>query len=116
MIQASNPSFFEHHVFFCMNIREATDAAEPRACCGGTAASAAQQHAKKRIKNLKLGGPGKVRINQAGCLDRCEQGPCLVVYPQATWYTYVDEHDIDAIIDEHIVGGQIVKRLEIAAP
>jgi NADH:ubiquinone oxidoreductase subunit E len=48
------------------------------------------KHAKKRIKKLGLSGQGKVRINKAGCLDRCEEGPVVVVYPQGTWYTYVD--------------------------
>jgi len=58
-------------------------------------------------------GQGQVRINQAGCLDRCEEGPCLVVYPEATWYTYVDTSDIDEIIDSHLVGGKPVERLKI---
>jgi (2Fe-2S) ferredoxin len=104
---------FEHHVFFCLNVREPVAGEAPRACCGGVTASSAQQHAKKRVKALGLSGAGKVRINQAACLDRCEQGPCLVVYPQGTWYSYVDNEDIDAIINGHIVGGQVVSRLEL---
>lgn len=115
MTAPTSPLFFEHHVFFCLNVREPVNGEVPRACCGGEAATAAQQHAKKRIKQLQLSGPGKVRINQAGCLDRCEQGPCLVVYPQGTWYTYIDNSDIDAIIDGHIVGGQVVERLALPA-
>lgn len=114
---ASQPShYFEHHVFFCLNVRTVEVGQAPRACCGGASASAAQQHAKQRIKTLQKSGAGAVRINQAGCLDRCEQGPCLVVYPQGTWYTYVDTHDIDAIIDEHILGGQVVQRLCLDQP
>jgi len=58
-------------------------------------------------------GEGKVRINQAGCLDRCEEGPICVVYPEAVWYTYVDEDDIDDIIDSHLVNGEPVERLKI---
>ncbi len=108
--------YFEHHVFFCLNVRHPVAGQAARACCGSEAASSAQQHAKKRIKALNLSGPGKVRINQAGCLDRCEQGPCLVVYPQGTWYSYVDNADIDAIIDEHVLGGQVVTRLQLDAP
>jgi len=54
-----------------------------------------------------------VRINSAGCLDRCELGPCVVIYPEGTWYTYVDEKDIDEIIDEHLVHGRPVERLKI---
>ena len=118
MIESNIPHYFEHHVFFCMNVRTVAAGETPRVCCGGAQASTAQQHAKKRIHALKLGGKGSVRINQAGCLDRCEQGPCLVIYPQGTWYTYVDESDIDAIIDEYILGGQVVSRLQLpdAAP
>jgi (2Fe-2S) ferredoxin len=56
-----------------------------------------------------------VRINKAGCLDRCAGGPVMVVYPQAVWYTFVDEHDIDEIIDSHLVKGQPVERLKVPA-
>lgn len=73
----------------------------------------AQQHAKRRIKELNMNGHGKVRINQAGCLDRCEEGPVMVVYPEGTWYTYVDNSDIDDIIDNHLLGGKVVDRLKI---
>jgi (2Fe-2S) ferredoxin len=60
-----------------------------------------------------LAEPGQVRINMAGCLERCEEGPVLVVYPQEIWYTYVDEEDIDEIISEHIQNGRIVERLRL---
>jgi (2Fe-2S) ferredoxin len=72
-----------------------------------------KDHAKKRVKQLGIKGQGGVRINSAGCLDRCEEGPCIVVYPEGTWYTYVDEKDIDEIIDEHLVKGRPVERLKI---
>ena len=72
-----------------------------------------QQYAKKRVKALGLSGQGKVRMNRAGCLDRCDEGPVLVVYPEAVWYTYIDRADIDEIIDRHVVGGEIVERLRI---
>jgi (2Fe-2S) ferredoxin len=58
-------------------------------------------------------GPGKVRVNKAGCLDRCAGGPVAVVYPEAVWYTFVDRHDIDEIVDEHLVKGRVVERLKI---
>ncbi len=70
-------------------------------------------YAKKRIGELSLSGAGKVRINQSGCLDRCDEGPCIVVYPEGIWYTYVDETDIDEIIDEHLKNGRVVERLKI---
>lgn len=100
--------YFDQHVFICMNQRE-----DGRPCCSAQGAQAAQKHAKCRIKELGLSGPGKIRINQSGCLDRCEEGPVLVIYPQGTWYTYVDTDDIDDIVDTHLVGGKIVDRLKI---
>lgn len=72
-----------------------------------------REYAKARIKAMGLAGKGRVRINQAGCLDRCEEGPIIVVYPEGVWYTYVDEHDVDEIVQEHLIHGRIVKRLRI---
>lgn len=72
-----------------------------------------RDYAKARIKALGLSGEGKIRINTAGCLDRCSEGPVLVIYPEGTWYTYVDNEDIDEIIGEHLIGGRIVERLKI---
>lgn len=84
-----------------------------RACCADRGAQAMQEHTKRKIKQLNLNGEGKIRINKAGCLDRCDDGPVLVVYPQGTWYTYVDQSDIDEIIEVDLVGGGIVERLKI---
>ena len=72
-----------------------------------------QAYAKQRVKERGLAGRGKVRINKAGCLDRCDEGPVVVVYPEAVWYTYVDRDDIDEIIDEHVIHGRVVERLKI---
>jgi (2Fe-2S) ferredoxin len=101
-------SFYKHHVFFCLNRRD-----PPEACCANHNAEKIREYAKARVKALGLHGEGKVRINAAGCLDRCEEGPCVVVYPEGVWYTYVDEKDIDEIIDEHLVNGRVVDRLRI---
>ena len=76
-------------------------------------AEAAFDHMKKRIKKLELNGEDKVRINRAGCLDRCNEGPVMVVYPEAIWYTFVDNADIDEIIDSHLINGKVVERLKI---
>ncbi len=101
-------SYYKHHVFFCCNQRE-----EGERCCNDRGSRKMRDYAKERVKALNLAGKDKVRINQAGCLDRCDEGPVLVVYPGAVWYTYVDQHDIDEIIDEHLVRGRVVKRLRI---
>jgi (2Fe-2S) ferredoxin len=106
----SDQPYYQKHVFFCLNQREES---EGRPCCFNKGAQQAQEHAKKRVKELGLNGHGKIRINKAGCLDRCEEGPVMVVYPEGTWYTYIDTQDIDEIIDEHLVKGKIVERLKI---
>lgn len=72
-----------------------------------------RDYAKSRIKALKLSGKNKVRINNAGCLDRCDEGPVIVIYPEEVWYTYIDKDDIDEIINEHLMNGRIVERLRI---
>ncbi len=96
-------SYYKYHVFFCLNQR---DPGAERPSCANCNAQAMQEHAKKRVKQLGLAGPGQVRINKAGCLERCELGPALVVYPEGVWYTYVDESDIDEIVDSHLVNGK----------
>jgi (2Fe-2S) ferredoxin len=104
----SEQGFYKHHVFFCVNQREGGEQ-----CCNQHDAEGMRGYAKGRIKSLGLNGEGRIRINNAGCLDRCSEGPVLVVYPDETWYTYVDKKDIDEIIDEHLVHGRVVERLKI---
>jgi len=101
-------SHYQYHVFFCTNQRE-----DGSACCADHNAQAMRDYAKQRVKALGLSGPGKCRINSAGCMDRCGEGPVIAIYPEAIWYTYVDQADIDEIIDEHLVKGHIVERLKI---
>jgi (2Fe-2S) ferredoxin len=103
-------SYFNRHIFFCCNQREP---GADRPSCNECGSEALRAYAKKRVKELGLSGEGKVRVNQAGCLDRCETGPVCVVYPDATWYTFIDEEDVDEIIDSHLVKGEEVKRLKI---
>ena len=99
-------SYYERHIFFCLNQRT-----NGEGCCADHGAQAAFDHCKVRVKNEGLAGPGKVRVNKAGCMDRCAGAPVAVVYPEGVWYTYVDTSDIDEIIDSHLVGGRIVERL-----
>ena len=99
-------NFYKHHVFFCLNQRT-----NGEACCQDKGAEAAFDHMKARVKKLALSGEGKVRINRSGCLDRCSEGPVMVIYPQAVWYTFVDNDDIDEIVESHLVNNQVVKRL-----
>jgi len=102
--------YYERHIFFCINDR-GPDSDRPS--CNSCGSAGMREYAKTRVKQLGLAGAGKVRVNQSGCLDRCEEGPVCVVYPEGTWYTYVDETDIDEIVDSHLVGGKLVDRLKI---
>jgi len=98
--------YFQRHIFFCLNQR-----GNGEACCAQHEAQAAFDHCKKRIKDAGLAGPGGVRVNKAGCLDRCAGGPVAVVYPEGVWYTFVDKDDIDEIVESHLRDGQPVERL-----
>lgn len=101
-------SYYQKHVFICTNQRDGG-----RQCCANQGARELLDYAKQRIKDLQLNGKGKVRINLAGCLDRCQEGPVLVVYPDAVWYRYASKRDIDEIIDMHVIEGHVVERLVI---
>jgi len=102
-------SYFTHHVFFCTNQRE-----NGEACCNNFNAQKMRDYVKHKVKSLGLSDQeDRIRINSAGCMDRCEQGPVLVVYPEGTWYTYVDESDLDEIIEQHLHHGRVVERLKI---
>jgi (2Fe-2S) ferredoxin len=102
-------SYFDKHVFFCTNQRE--DGSD---CCGNRSAQKARDYVKDKVKVLGLSNrQNKIRINSAGCLDRCDDGPVLVVYPEGVWYTFVDESDLDEIIESHLKNGQVVERLKI---
>ncbi len=97
---------FKKHIFFCTNVRE-----NGESCCGTHNAQAMRDYTKKICKNKNL--DACVRVNQAGCLGRCEHGPVIVIYPEATWYTYMDEEDIDEIIEHSLLNDKIVNRLLI---
>jgi (2Fe-2S) ferredoxin len=101
-------SYYRYHVFFCINQRTN---GEP--CCADKGSPALRDYAKQRVKQLGLAGKGGVRVNNAGCMDRCGEGPVIAIYPEGVWYTYVDQEDVDEIIDEHLLHGRVVKRLRI---
>ncbi|MEY4753487.1 MAG: hypothetical protein RJA44_1162 [Pseudomonadota bacterium] len=99
-------SYYERHIFFCLNQRS-----NGESCCAEQGAQAGFEHCKARVKAEGLAGVGKVRVNKAGCLDRCAGGPVAVVYPEAVWYTFVDQSDIDEIVESHLKNGRVVERL-----
>ncbi|MBB5206200.1 (2Fe-2S) ferredoxin [Inhella inkyongensis] len=99
-------SYYQRHIFFCLNER-----ANGEACCAQHGAQQAFEHCKSRVKAAQATGPGAVRVNKAGCLDRCAGAPVAVVYPEGVWYTFVDQSDIDEIVDRHLLKGEVVERL-----
>jgi (2Fe-2S) ferredoxin len=100
---------FEKHIFICTNQRPDGN---PRGCCDPYGNAELHRAFKEKLK--KHGIPNsKVRANKAGCLDQCEVGPTVVVYPDNVWYGSVTPADVDEIIDAHIVGGNPVARLVI---
>lgn len=102
-------SFFDKHVFFCTNQRE--DGGD---CCNNHGAQKARDYVKNKVKELGISNrQNNIRINTAGCMDRCDNGPVIVVYPEGIWYTYTGERDLDEIITEHLQHGRIVERLKI---
>ncbi len=101
-------SYFKHHVFICCNQRTNGDVS-----CNDHGASDIFEYTKARVAELKLNQSGMVRINKAGCLGRCLEGPVMVVYPEAIWYQFVDKEDIEEIIASHLVNGVPVDRLRI---
>ena len=103
-------NFYHHHVFICENEREE---GHPRGCCAKENASELREYLKERVKEQHLNGKGKIRINKAGCLDRCELGPVMVIYPEECWYRPQSKADIDEILQSHLIDGNIVERLKL---
>jgi len=95
---------YQYHLFFCTHERN-----DGRAYCQQQDAQSLRDYAKQRVKELKI---KQVRVNNAGCLNRCALGPMLVIYPEGIWYQYQTKEDIDEIIGSHIQNGKIVTRLQ----
>lgn len=101
-------AFYQYHLFVCSNRRE-----DGKPCCAQFGSIQAKEHLKRRAKEAGIHGAGRVRINSAGCLARCDEGPVIVVYPEEVWYTYVDQQDLDQIFEEHLLAGRVVERLRL---
>ena len=97
---------FKHHVFVCHNVRPE---GAPRPSC--TADGKSELHTQLQQLSKAAGLGNTVRINKSGCLDQCEKGPSVVVYPDNVWYGKVTEADVNEIVEKHIIGGQPVTRL-----
>ncbi len=101
-------SFYERHVFTCVNERDGSDA---RGCCMERGGAEVAAWFKAEVK--ARGWTGRIRANRAGCLDVCEFGPAVVVYPEQVWYSPTTQEDVKAICDRHLAKGEIVTELLI---
>lgn len=99
---------YEKHIFVCENKRPD---GHPRGCCIDRGSIGLKEAFKTRLKELGLGST--VRTNSAGCLDACEFGPSVVVYPEQVWYGPVTPYDVEEIIQSHIINNIPVERLKI---
>lgn len=101
--------YYQHHIFCCTNQRPE---GHKRGCCASKGAEELRNYMKSRAKELGL---PDTRVNGAGCLDRCELGPCIVIYPEGVWYSPKTKADIDEILITHVQQGKRVERLMLPA-
>lgn len=99
---------FRSHVFVCTNKRPVNHS---RGSCGAKGSEHLRDYLKSRVKELGLSG---IRINSAGCLDRCELGPCVVVYPEGVWMRLESRLDVDGFVSSFLQNGTVPKRLILA--
>ena len=105
MSGSSRELFYRRHVFCCVNVRLRD---HPRGCCSARGSVKLRDYMKAKVKALGLEG---VRVNASGCLDRCELGPTMVIYPEGIWYHYESRADVDEIVETHLIQGGRVERL-----
>lgn len=98
--------YYQKHILFCVNQR-----ASDKPCCNNANAQASFKYFKKRLKQLGIKGQGHCHVSSSSCLDRCSEGPIMVVYPDAVWYTYTTYEDLEQIIQDHLIHDTIVSRL-----
>src|SRR5262245_54506336 len=99
---------YKHHVFICTNRRDPNN---PKGSCANSGSEEICAAFKKEVAEAGLRGEGKVRANSSGCLDHCAEGPTVVVYPEAVWYSIKTVEDVKQVVEEHLKNGQPVERL-----
>ena len=105
MTEADPPPFYNAHLFVCTNRRQDD---HPRGSCAGRGSEKLRDYMKARAKELKI---PNIRVNSAGCLERCEFGPAMVIYPEGVWYRPASVEDVEEILQVHVIGGGRVRRL-----
>lgn len=98
--------YYQKHILFCVNQR-----GNDKPCCNNANAQASFKYFKKRLKDLGLKGKEHCHVSSSSCLGRCSEGPIIVIYPDAVWYTYNNSDDLEQIIHDHLIHDTIVSRL-----
>lgn len=104
-------SHYIKHIFICTHQK-----APGKTCCANDGGEPFVEYMKKRLKKEGMHGAGKIRVSRSGCLGRCKLGPCMVIYPEGTWYSYKTFSDVDEIIQQHLIAGHSVPELLIDMP
>jgi len=99
---------FDKHIFICTNRR---DPSNPKGSCAAKGSEQVRERFKKELAERGL--KGRMRANAAGCLDQCENGCTVVVYPEQVWYGHVTPDDVLEIIEEHLLHDRPVERLRL---
>ena len=99
---------FERHIFVCTNERPA---GHPKGCCREKGSEEIRAALKSELK--RRGVAGIVRANASGCLDACEFGVSIVIYPEGIWYGGVTLEDVPQIIERTVLNGEVIERLLI---
>lgn len=102
-------NYYKQHVILCTNQKE-----EGKVCCANSGGESFFLYMKKKLTELGLHGPGKIRVSKSGCLGRCHAGPCLVIYPEGVWYSYTSIQDIDRIISHYLLEKNLLEDLLIS--
>jgi len=97
---------FKRHIFVCVNRRPPAD---PRGCCAARGSEHLHEWFKQEVKRFNL--KGMVRANKSGCLDHCDLGPSVVIYPEGVWYWVGTQADVTEIVERHVLKGEVVERL-----
>lgn len=101
-------TYYSKHIFLCTNQKT-----PGKKCCANSGGEPFFDYMKSKLLELDLHGTGKIRISKTACLGRCNEGPCIVIYPEGVWYTYATTADIDEIINSHLMAGETIERLLI---